>query len=90
MEFREKLDKATEAALGERLAEMYTFNNLVTRTEKRGRGYGTALVASVTAQVRMGPKPHGVCVAHGRRSTGRRRRARDVALLIQPGEHGFL
>lgn len=49
------MDKTSKAALGEKLDEMYTLTGLITRTEKRGRGYGTVLVASVTAQVRMLP-----------------------------------
>lgn len=49
-EFDEKSEAATKAAFGDRIHEMFCVETLTTTEKKEGRGYGTALVASVTAK----------------------------------------
>jgi len=49
-ELKSKLSVAIEAALGDRLKEMVSLDSLATNPKKQGRGYGTALVASVSAK----------------------------------------
>ncbi|KAI0917008.1 hypothetical protein AcW2_007255 [Taiwanofungus camphoratus] len=50
-EWSEKLDATVKEALGDEFDSMINLTNLATVPEKQGRGYGTALVRHVTAQV---------------------------------------
>lgn len=51
-EYGRKLQAATKACFGDRLKDMHEVGSILTLPDSRGRGYASALIRVMTAEVR--------------------------------------